>query len=124
MNGAFGVYGQRSAYGYGFPLGAYGKASAQERCEGAIAAKKAGQSRYRWRDVDVQIAQWCKGAEAEVEAIETAERAAGMDPQSRKAAEKAMRQGVDPILLFGGIATLGIVLAAYIIVNRGKQGAP
>jgi hypothetical protein len=115
--GALGTYGFQAAV----PLGSYGKASAQERCAGAIAAKKAGQSRYRWRGVDVQIAQWCKGAEAEVEALQTAKRTAGMDPKSLQAAERASRPGIDPVLLFGGLAALGLGLAAYIVVNRGKK---
>ena len=121
MNAAFGVYGQLG----GPSLGAYGKASAQERCAGAWAAKRAGKGSYRLRNVDVMIAQWCEGAEAEVEALEMAKLAAGMDPKTRKAEARASQSGVDPVLLFGGLAAVGLVLAAVIVMRKPvSQAAP
>jgi len=110
MNAQYGHFGT----GYGAPLGAYGKTSSQARCAAAKAAKQAGKSHYRLINVDVQIGKFCKEGALEEQAIKMQREAAGLGKQKRE------RGGVDPVLVFGGIVALGLLIAGGIMLKPKK----
>jgi len=92
----------------------------QQHCAAAKQAKYAGKKTYKLINVDVQIGKFCKGAEAEVEALNAAKEAAGLGPGHRKAerrAERAARQGLDPALALGGLVIVGLGVAATLILR-------
>jgi hypothetical protein len=121
MNSAYGHYGQ---YGQLANYGAYGKTSNQARCAAAKNAKRSGKKSYRLRNVDSQIGKFCKEAEGEVEALETAKEAAGLGKGHKKQqrrAERAAMGGPDPVLIFGGLAFMGLLMAGVIVMRKGQQ---
>jgi hypothetical protein len=119
-----------NAYGQLEPYGSYGifgirQTSAREHCSAAQAAKRQGKGTYKWRNINVQIGKWCKGAEAEEASMKAEKFAAGMSPRAQKEIERqerrAAKQTQTVLLVFGGLTAIGLLMAGGIVMAKQKK---